>query len=124
MSKGFRIFIFILIALIIFVGMGFWYFLSIGSGYEAYVNENIKPLTLNAVVINKYEEKTGCFGAIIIKQDNHIDTLQNIFYCGPEQEKIWDYVVPSDSIYKEKDSLTVQIVRNGKAIAFIFPTKD
>ena len=37
-----------------------------GSGYDSYVNNNIRPLKLNGIVIKKYEEQTGCFGGIIV----------------------------------------------------------
>ena len=95
-----------------------------GSGYDTYVTENIKPLMINGIVVNKYEEETGCFGAIIIQQNNSIDTLRKIFICAPNEEKIWDYVLPKDSIYKQKGSLAVEVVRNGNKAKFTFPTAD
>ena len=95
-----------------------------GSGYDTYVNENIKPLSINAVVINKYEEGTGCFGAIVIKEGNSIDTLHNIFICAIKEEKIWNYVLPNDSLYKQKESLQIEVVRNGNRTKFTFSTRD
>jgi|SRR6185437_9445804 len=95
-----------------------------GTGYDTFVNKNIKPLMINGIVISKYEEQTGCFGAIVIDQGNSIDTLHNIFYCAFNDEKIWDYVLPNDSIYKKAGSLAVEVVRNGTIGKFTFPTRD
>ena len=95
-----------------------------GTGYDTYVNENIKPLMIKGIVLKKYEEETGCFGAIIIKQNNSIDTLHNIFICAFNDEKIWDYVLPNDSVYKQKGSLVIEVVRNGNSAKFTFPTSD
>lgn len=79
---------------------------------------------LKGIVVNKYEEETGCFGVIVIRQNNSIDTLHNIFYCVPDDEKIWDYILPKVSIYKQKGRLGVKIVRNGNKAKFTFPTRD
>ncbi|MEP6584932.1 MAG: hypothetical protein ABJA90_11735 [Ginsengibacter sp.] len=79
---------------------------------------------INGVVVKKYEEQTGCFGAIIFRQDNSIDTLHNIFICAIKDEKIWHYVLPNDSLYKQKGSLEVEVVRNGNREKFTFPTRD
>lgn len=79
---------------------------------------------INGVVVNKYEEHTGCFGAIIIRQDDSIDTLHNIFFCTVKDEKIWSYVLPNDSLYKQKGNLEVEVVRNGNRVKFTFPTRD
>ena len=95
-----------------------------GTGYNTYVNENIKPLLIKGIVINKYDEETGCFGAIVIKQRNSIDTLHNVFICAFNDEKIWDYVLPNDSLYKQKGSLSIEVVRNGNITKFTFPTRD
>ena len=70
--------------------------------------------------MNKYEEHTVCFGAIIIRQDNSIDTLHNIFICAFNDEKIWDHVLPDDSLYKQEGSLKVEVVRNGKEQNLLF----
>ncbi len=95
-----------------------------GSGYNTYVNENIKPLIIKGVVVNKYQEHTGCFGAIIIRQDDSVDTLHNIFICTVKDERIWNYVLPNDSLYKKKESLEAEVVRNGIRVKFTFPTRD
>jgi hypothetical protein len=79
---------------------------------------------INGIVVKKYKEETGCFGAIVIKQNNYFDTLHNIFYCTVEEEKIWDYVMPNDTLYKQKGSLAIEVVRNSKRAKFTFPTRD
>ena len=95
-----------------------------GSGYDTYVDKNIKPLKINGLVVEKYEEHTGCFGAIVIKQHDSMDTLHNIFFCTVKDEKIWSYVLPNDSIYKQAGSMKVTVVRNGNSVKFTFPTSD
>jgi hypothetical protein len=113
--------IFLLLILIIQINLCGCIF---GTGYGAYVDEKIKPLTIKGIIVGKYKEETGCFGAIIINQDNEIDTLKNIFICAFNDEKIWRYVLPNDSIYKQNGSLATEIVRNGKSTKFTFPTRD
>ncbi len=95
-----------------------------GSGYDTYVNKNIKSLKIEGRVVKKYEEETGCFGAIIIKQNKFIDTLHNVFVCAVDDEKIWRYILPNDSLYKEKGSLVIEVVRNSIRKKFTFPTRD
>lgn len=95
-----------------------------GTGYNTYVNENIKPLNIKGIVLNKYKEETGCFGAIVIKQNNFIDTIRNIFFCAVKEEDIWSYVLPNDSLNKQKGSLVVEVFRNGYRVKFTFPTRD
>ena len=94
-----------------------------GNGYDDYVNDKIKPLAIQGKIMGKYKEETGCFGAIIFEQYNQVDTLHRIFYCTPQENKIWSYVLPNDSIYKSKGTLMVYIVRNGIKKEFIFPTR-
>lgn len=96
----------------------------LGNGYEAYVNKNIKPLTINGIVITKFKEETGCFGGIVIKQSNHLDSLRKIFICTIQTERIWDYVMSGDSIYKATGSLNANIFRAGKEVSFKFPTSE
>ncbi|MEP6951810.1 MAG: hypothetical protein ABI863_21135 [Ginsengibacter sp.] len=95
-----------------------------GTGNDTYVNKNIKPLVIKGIVLNKYKEETGCFGAIIIKQNNSMDTLRNIFYCAVKEEDIWSYILPNDSLYKEKGRLVAEVVRNGNRAEFTFPSRD
>jgi hypothetical protein len=91
--------------------------------YEDYVNSNIKPLRLRAVVVGKAEEETGCFGLIVVKQDQIIDTLHRIYYCTTPNNGIWGYVRPGDSLFKEKGKLEVFVKRNDSTTKFIFATK-
>jgi len=94
-----------------------------GSGYDDYVDDKIKPLAIHGKIVGKFEEETGCFGAIIFEQHNQLDTLRKIFYCTPQENKVRSYIIPNDSIYKSKDTLVVWIVRNGIKREFIFPTR-
>jgi hypothetical protein len=97
---------------------------TLGSGYEKYVTNYIKPLSIRGVILNKYEEETGCFGAIVVKQENSIDTIRKIFTCTVKEEKVWDFVLPNDSIYKQPGALSVIVVRAGLKSKFTFPTRD
>lgn len=53
-----------------------------------------------------------------------MDTLRNIFICAIKEEKIWRYVLPNDSLYKQKGSLQIEVVRNGNRKKFTFPARD
>jgi hypothetical protein len=94
-----------------------------GSGYDVYVNENIKPKNIKGRILAKYKEETGCFGAIIVEQNNTVDTLRKINYCTQPEHAVWNYILPDDSIYKMRGTLEVDIVRNGTGKKFTFPTR-
>jgi hypothetical protein len=95
-----------------------------GGGYDSYVNYTIKPLQIHGIILEKFEEATGCFGGIIIKESDHLDTLRKIFYCTPQENKVWSYVLAGDSIYKEQGTLEVFISRKDSTRRFTFPTRD
>ena len=92
--------------------------------YQDYVNSTKKPKSIRGVVLDKAKEATGCFGLIIIKQDDGIDTLHNIFYCTPPKNSIWEYIQPGDSIFKEKGTLQVDVKRAAVIKEFVFPTRQ
>ena len=70
----------------------------------------IKSEVFRGIVISKHEDEP-CFGSIIIKHDEKVDTIKSICSCTPSNKNIWDYVIPGDIIYKDKDSLTINVVR-------------
>lgn len=92
------------------------FFNSCGFNCDYYLNTEIKPLLINGIVISKSGDK--CFGEIVIRQGNTIDTLKDICYCAPEDERIWYYIMPNDSLHKEAGSLIVIVFRDGQ------PTKE
>lgn len=106
----------------IFLVWAFFYWFFPGSGYQRYVNSTIKPIEIHGRVAGKYKEKTGCFGGVILEHDHRVDTLRSIYYCTPPENRVWDYIIAGDSIYKDKGTLEVYIVRNGVRKKFIFPT--
>lgn len=108
MKKG----IFILIAVIIFCN-------SCGFNCDDYLNTEIKPLSIDGFVISKSGDK--CFGEIVIKQENKVDTLKDICYCTPKEEDIWHYVMPGDSLYKKTGSIMVTVIRKGTSKQFKYP---
>lgn len=71
----------------------------------------LKSVTFRGIVIEKYKEGTGCYGAIVIRQNKQVDTLKNQCYCGSAKSDVWDFVILNDSIYKEKGSSTVNVIR-------------
>jgi hypothetical protein len=104
--------VFILIVVVIL-------FNSCGFNCDNYLNTQIKPLLINGVVISKSGDK--CFGEIVIRQENKLDTLKNICYCTPDNEGVWHYVVPNDSIYKGRGSLIITVIRQDKRQQFKYP---
>jgi hypothetical protein len=91
--------------------------------YEDYVNSTIKPMQLRGIVLSKAQEETGCFGLIVVKQDQETDTLHRIYFCTTPNYGIWRYVQPGDSLFKEKGKLEIFVKRNDTTAKFIFPTK-
>jgi hypothetical protein len=91
--------------------------------YQDYVNSTIKPKQIQGIVIGKGEVKTGCYGFIIFKQSQEIDTLHRLYSCTPPENSIWSYVKPGDSLLKEAGSLEAYIKRDSTSKKFIFPTR-
>ena len=80
------------------------------------MNKKIKPISIKGVVVSKNE--INCFGEIVIRQENTIDTLKDICSCTPQNQRLWDYVISNDSLHKEAGSLIVTVIRDGQ------PTKE
>ena len=93
------------------------------SDYDTYVNNNIRLLKINGIVINKFKEDVGCFGAIIVKECNKTDSLRKIFYCANPEELIWDNAQVGDSLFKPSGSLEATVTHNGHKTRFLFPTR-
>lgn len=86
---------------------------------DTYLNKEIKPLFINGVVINKSEK--NCFGEIILRNKNKIDTLKDICVCTSENEGLWHYVTSGDSVYKKKNNLVIMVIRNDSVKTFDYP---
>ncbi len=87
-----------------------------------YADKVLKPLRIKGVIIDKYKISPGCFGEIVFKENNHVDTLKEVCYCVIEQQKIWDYVLPNDSLYKAPGSFVLTVVRKGVKKNFDYPS--
>jgi hypothetical protein len=83
--------------------------------------EEVRNLSIHGIVMDKYKLQTGCFGAIVVKHEGNYDSLKNFCYCVVEREKIWDYVLPKDSLSKEEGSLIVKVFRDGVEKEFDYP---
>lgn len=94
---------------------------SCGFDCQSYLNENIKPLKINGIVVDKQKEKTGCFGIIIWQHQNKIDTLTSVCYCVTEEQGLWKYIIAGDSLYKPENSLTVEVYRKDTVKKFEYP---
>jgi len=79
-----------------------------------------KELTFWGVVTAKFEMRP-CFSAIIIKHNKSLDTLKDICSCAPEKADVWDYIKPGDVIYKTKNSLIINVIRNRSIKEFDYP---
>ena len=86
-----------------------------------YLNDKIKPLSIQGKVLKKYKNKTGCFGDIVLVQGTRTDTLVALCYCGIEEKQLWDYAEPNDSLYKPVGSLIVTVIREGVKTEFNYP---
>ena len=69
---------------------------------DVYLNKKIKPISIKGVVVSKNE--INCFGEIVIRQENTIDTIKDICSCTPQNQRIWDHVISNDSLHKEAGS--------------------
>jgi hypothetical protein len=98
---------------------GCWAF----PNYQEYVNSTIKPKRIRAIILGKSEESTGCYGLIIFKEDQKIDTLRKVYYCGPKETKVWNYIEPGDSIFKNEGTLEILVKRTGTFKKFVFADK-
>lgn len=99
----------------------FAYLSSCGFDCEKYLKQNIKPILIRGTVLDKRKSETGCFGIIIYKQVNNIDTLTEVCYCVPDKQGLWKYVLPGDSLYKNEKSLVVQVYRESTMKQFDYP---
>lgn len=106
-----------LLLLIVFAAL----FNSCGFDCESYLDKNIKPLSIDGIVVNKQKAETSCFGIIILKHQNQTDTLKDICYCVPEQQGLWKYIEAGDSLYKASKSLVVEVHRKDTVKKFDYP---
>jgi hypothetical protein len=95
----------------------------LSDNYTEYVHSSIKPKRIRGIVISKSKEETGCYGLIILKQNQEVDTLRQIYYCTPPENAVWRYVESGDSILKEAGTLEVFVKRNGATVKFIFANR-
>jgi len=95
----------------------------LAPSYQDYVNSAIKPKRIRGIVIGKAKEETGCYGLIVFKQDQEVDTLRKIYYCASPMDGVWKYVEPGDSLLKEAGTLEVYVKRDGTLKKFVFATK-
>lgn len=88
---------------------------------KTYLDNEIKPLSLHGIVVSKEKTEYGCFGNILLQDSKGIDTLKDMCYCVPENQGLWDYVVPGDSLAKSGGSLEVAVFRNSASRLFTYP---
>jgi hypothetical protein len=84
--------------------------------------DSIKALNISGIVVKKYKLPPGCFGEIVLRQNDKMDTLKNICYCVVARQQVWDYVLPNDSLYKEQGSLVLTVIRHGVKKQFEYPS--
>lgn len=96
-------------------------FNSCGFDCESYLDNSIKPLSIDGIVINKQKAETGCFGVIILRHQNQTDTLKDVCYCVPEQQGLWKYIAEGDSLHKSEKSLIIEVYRKDTVKKFEYP---
>lgn len=95
---------------------------SCGFNCQSYLDNDIKPITINGIVVGKQKAETGCFGNIILSNKNKIDTLSNLCYCVmSEKQELWKYIEAGDSLYKAQKSLIVEVYRKDTVKKFDYP---
>jgi len=87
---------------------------------DDYLTENISPMTIRGIVLKKQERQTECFGSIFVEELTKKDTLR-VCYCVVENQDVWSYILPNDSLYKEEGSLKLRVVRKGQEKLFDYP---
>ena len=80
-----------------------------------------KSIVFRGIVLSKFRDQ-ACFGSIIIKNDHLIDTIHNLCNCTSERSDVWNYVIKGDIIYKEKDSLIINVLRMNSLKRFEYPS--
>jgi hypothetical protein len=88
---------------------------------KSYLDKNIRPLIISGKLVDKQKENIGCFGFLVIRQDKNLDTLKNVCYCVSEKQALWKYVQLGDSVFKESNSLSVNVYRNDSIVKFDYP---
>lgn len=98
-------------------------FLFSGCFYDckSFLNEDIKPVPIDGIVVGKDKSDIGCFGTIVWQQQSKLDTLKEVCYCVLQAEDLWKYIQAGDSLHKSKNSLAVQVYRKDTIQTFNFP---
>jgi hypothetical protein len=94
---------------------------SCGFDCDKYLNKNIKPVLISGTVLDKKKSNTGCFGNIIYRQGNNIDTLTDICYCVSDKQGLWKYIMAGDSLYKEENKIVIEVYREDTMKQFDYP---
>ena len=89
--------------------------------FNPYLNFKVKTRFINGIIIGTHEDETGCFGVIVYKEGNRVDSLNKVCYCGFETPKLYNYILPNDSLYKRRGSTILTVIRQGKKREFPFP---
>lgn len=88
-----------------------------------YAANKLRPLSINGIVIGKVDlqQTEPCFGDIIIKSGNKIDTI-NICHCSVGNN-IWEFTSLGDSIIKPNGSINFKIhqAKTGSNKTFEYP---
>jgi hypothetical protein len=77
---------------------------------DSYYNKEIKPMDIKAIFVSKFK-KTAREDPYLILQtfDNNKDTL-----FLPVYPELWDYLLPGDSVIKQKGTLRFTVIRDSR----------
>lgn len=110
---------------IILYGFTFYMFFSscnLDFGCENYINEKIKPLKIDGTVVAIYEDEEHHYmPSIKYKNKQGADT--SILLSGYDRSDITSFLKPGDSLFKEVDSLKVEVFRDTTRATFIVRCK-
>jgi hypothetical protein len=106
---------------IILYGFTFYMFFSscnLDFGCEKYINEKIKPLKIDGTVVAVYENEKNHYMPYIKYRNKHgADT--SILLSGYDMSDITSYLKSGDSLFKEVDSLKVEVFRDTTRTTFV-----
>jgi hypothetical protein len=77
---------------------------------DGYYNREIKPMDIKAIFVSKFKKTTREDPYLILQSfNNKKDTL-----FLPVYPELWDYILPGDSIIKEKGTLRFTVIRDSR----------
>ncbi|OOQ57028.1 hypothetical protein [Mucilaginibacter pedocola] len=85
------------------------------------IDSEYREAEYNGKIIIKNQTGVGCFGSMIIRSENHYDTIRSLCYCVPRHQDIWSVSNLGDSIFKKKGEMVIYLKKDKKKLRFNYP---